>query len=185
MEQKTEKTYLKLIIEDQMERHAGFRIQDLYKMLHQSTCGVKHLLGDEAQAKKVLLSEWETLDKIQKGEALLEVIDPVGEAIRVNLRVLRKIKKNPLGLFEMMKRSADHFQNDEQRLVRYWETIMEWSDERIIPFAKDDVEDFWIDVGRRGFPAVHHSESYTVANRPAYRVVLKSFLEGFTSYEAT
>ena len=31
MEQKTEKTYLKLIIEDQMERHAGFRIQDLYK----------------------------------------------------------------------------------------------------------------------------------------------------------
>ena len=98
---------------------------------------------------------------------------------------IKQVSKVLIGLFEMMKRSADHFQNDEQRLVRYWETIMEWSDERIIPFAKDDVEDFWIDVGRRGFPAVHHSESYTVANRPAYRVVLKSFLEGFTSDEAT
>ena len=41
------------------------------------------------------------------------------------------------------------------------------------------LEDFLIEMGRKGFPAVHHSESYVDANQPAYRVILKRLWEGF------
>lgn len=179
MESQLERTYLKTIIQDHLTHHRGFRVQDLYKMLHQATCGNAHLLVNPEDAEASLFSEWTDLDRVQKGESLLEVIDPSGKMIRINLRVYRKMKNTPLDLLKSIKRTAEYFVRDEQRLVRYWESIMEWSVSGEIPFGKDEVEDFWIDMGCQGFPAVHHSEAYTAANRPAYRIVLKSFWEGF------
>ena len=34
-----------------------------------------------------------------------------------------------------------------------------------------------IEVEKKGFPPIHHSKSYVEANRPSYRVVLKSLWE--------
>jgi hypothetical protein len=184
MKKEIEDRYLKSIIEDHIARHRGFRVQDLYKMLHQAAFGIEHLLTDLDQAREGLISEWETLDKVQKGESLLEVIDPEGTMIRINLRVLRKVQNRPLKLFEVMVESARTYRSDKQKLVRYWESVMSWSDQGEVPFGREEVEDLWIDMGCQGFPAVHHSETYTAANRPAYRIVMKSLWEGFTSDEA-
>jgi len=91
----TERDYLLQIIEDQFRRHPGFQVEDLYKIVYQATLGGDHLLRDKVAAERMFREEWENLGKIQKGEFLLEVIDPKGEVLRVNLRVYRKIGGNP------------------------------------------------------------------------------------------
>jgi len=175
----TEKDYLHQIILDQLRRHPGFGVEDLYKMVYQATCGGDHILTNKSEAKKMLREEWENSGRIPKGETLLEMIDPRGEIMRVNLRVYKKIGGTLQRLFDIFVRSAQGFKKDQERLVAYWETIMEWAEQGDIPFSKDVLEDFLIDVGRKGFPALHHSESYVDANRPSYRVVLKRLWEGF------
>jgi len=169
----TERDVLYRIVQDQLRRHAGFGIEDLYKMMFQATCGGEHLMKNKAEAKKILFDEWEHLDKVQKGEPLREVIDPRGEVLRVNLRVYKKIGGNPRRLFGIFVRSAKDFLSDRDRLIRYWKFLVEMTKSGEIPFSKDDLEDFWIDVERKGFPAVHHTKAYAEANQPAYRVVLQ------------
>ena len=174
----TERDYLLQIIQDQLRRRSGFKVEDIYKMVYQATCGGDHLLSNKSKAKKMLREEWDTLDKIQKGEPLLEVIDPLGQVLRVNLRVYRKIGGAPKKMFDVFVQSAKEFKKDQRRLIRYWQIIMEMVEKGEILFSRDVLEDFLIDVGKKDFPVVHHSESYTDANRPAYRVVLKDLWEG-------
>lgn len=175
----TERDYLLRILEDQFRRHSGFRVDDLYKIVYQATFGGDHFLRDKSAAERMLREEWENLEKVQRRESLLEVIDPRGEVLRVNLRVYRKIGGNPQQMFDIFVRSAEEFNKDRERLVEYWTNITEWAQEGKIPFQKGILEDFFIEMGRKEFPAVHHSESYVDANRPAYRVILKRLWEGF------
>jgi len=174
-----EQEYLLEIIKDQLHRHPGFQVDDLYKMVHQVTFGGAHLLKNKEKARKMLLEEWENTERIPKGETLLEVIDPSGEIIRVNLRVYKKVGGTVNRLFDLFVQSTQGFKQDRDRLVNYWEIITEEAMKGVLPFSKDTLEDFWIEVGRKGFPAVHHSESYIDTNRPAYRLVIKSLWEGF------
>ena len=168
-----EKRYLHQLIQDQMRRHEGFGVEDVYKLVYQATCGGEHLLRNRSAAKEQLREEWENTEKIPKGEPLLEVIDPRGEVMRVNLRVYRKIGGTLERLVAVFVRSAVECEKDQKRLVAYWEVLMELAEREEIPFDRGALEDFWIEMGRKGFPAVHHSERYVDANRPSYRVVLK------------
>ena len=175
----TEIGFLQHIIQDQLHRHSGFKVDDLYKLMYQATCGGEHFLTNKSKARKNLIEEWESMERIPKGETLLEIIDPRGEIMRVNLRVYKKIGGTVQKIFEYFIRSVEAFKKDQDRLVRYWEAIMEMAKKETIPFSRGILEDFYIDVGRKGFPAIHHSESYLDANRPSYRLVLKGLWEGF------
>jgi hypothetical protein len=172
-----EKDLLNKIIQDQLRRYSGFQIRDLYKLIYQICLGGHHLMTNPTMAKKALLEEWKTLDKVNKGEPMLEIIDPLGEVMRVNLRVYRKIGGTPESLFRIMKESVSHFIVSRDRFIRYWDKVMYLSEKEEILFSHGDLEDFWIDMGRKDFPAIHHSDSYTERNRPAYRVILKSYWE--------
>jgi hypothetical protein len=175
----TERDFLLNIIEDQLRRHPGFRVEDLYKMLYQACFGGDHLIKDKAKARKRLQEEWNNTDKIPKGETLIEIIDPRGDVMRINLRIYKKIRGTADRLFDLFVQSAEQFEKDRDRLIRYWGYVMEMVENGEIIFSKSILQDFWIDMGKEGFPAVHHSESYFDANRPAYRIVLKKLWEGF------
>ena len=168
-----EKQYLHRIIQDQMRRHEGFGVEDMYKLVYQATCGGEHLLRNKSAANKKLREEWKNTEKMPKGEPLLEIIDPRGEVMRVNLRVYKKIGGNLERLFTVFVRSAAEFKKDRERLAAYWEVLMAFAKRGEIPFDRGALEDLWIEMGMKGFPAVHHSERYVDANRPSYRVVLK------------
>ena len=178
-----ERDILLHIIQDQLRRHPGFRIGDLYKMLHQICYGGEHLLKNRAKARKALQEEWNNTEKIPKGEPLIEIIDPRSEVMRINLRIFKKIGGTPHRLFDVFIRSAEQAKPDRERLILYWGYIMDMMRAGDIPFSKALLEDFWIDKGKEGFPAIRHSESYIDANRPSYRVVMKNLWEGFEEEE--
>lgn len=176
-----ERDYLLQIIQEQLRRHSGFEVEDLYKIVHQTTCGGDHLLKNKTKAKKVLKGEWKNLGKIQKGEPLLEMIDPRGEIVRVNLRVYRKIGGTVQHMFNLFVQSAQEFRKDQSRLSQYWKWILALAEKEDIPFSRDVLQDFWIKIVKQEFPTIHHSTSYADANQPAYRVILKRLWEGIES----
>jgi hypothetical protein len=177
IDKETERDFLFQIIEDQLRRHSAVGIVDLYKVVYQATYGVDHYIKDKVLARKDLQVEWENTERIPAGETLLEMIDPLGELFRVNIRIYKKIGGESNRLFNLFIRTAEEFKKDANRMNRYWHSIMDWAEEDQIPFSKVDLQDFWIEVGQQGFPPVHHSEGYVNANRPSYRVILKRLWE--------
>jgi hypothetical protein len=174
-----EKEILLQILKDQIRRHPGFYVEDLYKLIFQVTCGGSHLLENHSEVEKSLQDEWNNTERIPKGETLLEVIDPRSEVIRINIRVYKKISGKRDILHQIFIQSAQSFRKDHDRLIRYWEMILDMAGKNEIPFSKEILEDFLIEQGEKKFPAIHHSKAYIDWNRPSYRVVLKKLWEGF------
>lgn len=166
------------IVQDQLRRYPRMKPVDLYKLLYQAALGGEHLLESGAAAEKALKQEWDELDKVQKGEVLLEPIDPRGEVLRVNLRLYRKTGGTPEALLSLFEISAGKFRRDEQRLNAYFQACIDAADRDELPFGKQELEDLYIEMGRQGFPPKHHSKAYREHHKPAYRIVLKSVWDG-------
>jgi len=175
----TEKEILLDILKDQLRRYSKYAVQDIYKLLYQSAMGNKHLLADQKRAREILKEEWKELNKVKPYESLLEIIDPAGVLMRVNLRVYKKTGGQIEKLFEIMKDSAGQFQENPERLKKYWAFAGELADAGKIPFQNSDLLSFWRGIEERGFPEISHSEKYEETHEPAYRVVMKSLWEGF------
>ena len=169
----TEKENLCQILQNQFHRHMNMEVIDLYKLIYQITYGPNHLLENQDQAKAMLREEWENTEKIVAGETLLEVIDPLDQIIRINLRIYKKVGGKSDHLFNLMVQSAQLFQKDGERLIRYWNWITEWARNPEWFFPKKDLDHFWAEMEKEHFPMCHHSKSYIDANRPSYRIVLK------------
>lgn len=174
----SERVSLLAIITDQLRRYPKMKPVDLYKLLYQATFGGEHLLESVKDARNSLKEEWDHLDKVQKGEALLEPIDPRGDVLRVNLRLYRKTGGTPEDLFDLFESSSTRFEKDEERLNAYFNICIDAASKGELPFNKQDLEDLYIDMGRQGFPPKHHSKTYAEHHKPAYRIVLKSVWDG-------
>ena len=180
-----ERKYLLEIVHDQMKRYTHFAVVDMYKLVHQAVFGPAHLIDNETKARNLLWEEWETLEKVRKGESLLEMIDPKGEIIRVNLRVYKKIGGSKHHLFDIMMRSAGKVPKDDSRFIDYWREIEGMAHRGEIPFEREELNDLLIEKGRLEFPPAHHSKQYVETNQPAYRLVLKQLWEGFKTGQNT
>src|SRR4030042_1927156 len=132
----SERDALKEIVEDQLRRHV-MEVADLYKLNSQMCFGPRHLLKDKKNARKLLQEEWDALDKVQKGEPLIEMIDPRGEVLRINLRVSRKTGGDPESLFQVMLTSAENVQPDRNRFLLNWEYFMDMARRKTIPFSEE------------------------------------------------
>jgi len=175
----SEKEIIQDIVKDQLHRYSDYAIQDLYKLFYQATMGNKHLLKNEAKARENLETEWSDLGKVRPYESLLEVIDPADVLMRVNLRVYRKTGGTIQNLFEIMKTTADQFQENSDLLDHYWKVTAQLAEDGQIPFSKSDLMRFWYEMKEQNFPELSHSDKYQEVHEPAYRVVMKSLWEGF------
>ena len=142
--------------------------------MYQSTYGTKHYVKGKSHCQQMLQEEWKDLGKLLKGEPLLEMIDPKGEIIRVNLRVYKKIGGDLNRIYRLFIDLMSEFKEDKERLVQYWEIVLDMAVRNEFQFSLQDLNKFWDHVKKNDFQAGHHSESYVEANRPAYRIVLKS-----------
>jgi len=162
------------IVKDHLSRHPGFKVEDLYKLIFQAACGSAHYVGNRKVAERQLRREWEDGQRIPKGETLIEIIDPRMEKIRINLRLYKKIGGDLKTLVDVFIKSAEMSKMDRGRLFKYWDLLSRWSLDGEVPFSIKDIQNLWKKVKSAGFPPGSHSDEYLNANRPAYRVVLKS-----------
>jgi hypothetical protein len=143
--------------------------------------GSGHLLNNKSRAKKILSEEWKTLNKVLKGEPLLEMIDPLGIVLRVNLRVYKKIGGDLNRIFNVFLNSAKEIKENKMRLIKYWENILNLNNLLKQPFSTVKLNDFWNEVQNNDLPLIHHSEAYVDANQPSYRIIHIKYRDFFTS----
>lgn len=151
---------------------SNFRIDDAYKYLYQATRGGEHAAPDRESAKKWLDREWQNLGPAIKGEPMWEPLCPDGEIGRLNLRPFRDKGGKADDLLDAFLRSARDHKTEVSAFTAAWEELG-----RRLTVKKIGVLDHttWKklddEMRAKNYPAIHHSDEYNGANRPAYRIL--------------
>jgi hypothetical protein len=171
---------------------------DIYKCLHQGEFGVGHTIDQPDGFKQRLYQEimrGMTPDPIR--EPAVEAVSTDGRMLRINLRAMRGFFANDIAgavddLARVCIQSAQVTRGDN---ARFFETLdifrmLNQAGEiavagNVFTFPDELVDTFFFEVRKlmrriRQVPVLSHSENYKRLNRPSYRVVERSVLEGST-----
>jgi hypothetical protein len=153
------------VIQAHVFRYPAMQMQDLYKLLHQATLGSEHAVSD-----RVSVERWMTHELSEMGDGIAEpLIDPIshdGEIVRIHLRPYMVAGHNPMSLLDAFIRTATEYHGNIQYIQQYWQDAI-----AMYFFPTSKMDEFYLDMKLKGFPAVHHSEEYERLYRPAYRVI--------------
>jgi hypothetical protein len=156
------------------QRQPETRIEDAYKWLFHATCGGEHAIEDEGMARQWLDREWLNLTTVGIREPALERLDPKGRIVRIHLRPYKHSGRDREMLLALFVRSAERFRPEKVELRRVWAALGVELMKR--PLSKhltlSEFRRLTMPLERANFPAIHHSDAYVGAYRPAYRVVL-------------
>jgi len=141
--------------------------QDAYKLIHQAACGPAHAVTSQDAAREWLENELKTLTDPWP-ETLIDPISPDGELVRVHLGPFKALGFNSHMLLDAFIHTSLEITPNYQLLESYLLTSL-----TLIPGLKELMET----QRTLGYPALHHSDQYRISYKPAYRVVLKKFLE--------
>ncbi|MFC1724892.1 hypothetical protein ACFL4T_04635 [candidate division KSB1 bacterium] len=161
---------LQSLILHHSELKKNVRIPDIYKLLYQANMGNFHILADPDSAYKILLEEYHSVNPL-KDELLLENISTDNEIFRVNLRPFKKSGLPVDKLFNVMIETVKAVNPDKGKLVKDWKLFKEMVDENKLSFDWEEMNSFELEINKKDFPAVSHSDEYRKANNPSYRVV--------------
>jgi hypothetical protein len=171
----SEEAAFRRMLTTQVLRYPQLEIQDLYKLISQASLGSEHAVGDLEGARRWLMRE---LHELARGpeEPIVDPISPDGRIVRVNLRPYLANSEDLAALLEAFVRTGREYRGTGATLQCYWHYAEHMATVGLLAFAPEALQRFFTKMQAEGFPAVHHSPTYTSAYRPAYRVVLYKFL---------
>lgn len=147
---------------EQLRLHPAMQPRDVIKLCYQAARGAEHLLSDIARARTYFDLEYAATP----ADASLPLFEPISEHVaRVNIAAWKAANLPADWLFRMFVHTASVPMGGTELLTQYvdeaaaiagsmpgWaETLSAWRE--------------------AGMPAVHHSEAYRAAEKPAYRIV--------------
>ncbi len=171
----------------QSRLHSSMKPQDLIKLCYQAAFGAEHLIQDKQRAREYLYQELESIDtSIYQDVPLYEQISD--DIARVNIVAWKK-KSLPINwLFEMFCYKNDQNEGSKDKFMAYLEETKKLVAEKTFSFSSLDFNAYFDEYLKSGICAVHHSEEYRKAEKPAYRIVdtkllrLLPILEHINSY---
>lgn len=163
------------IIADQAQRYPRMQVQDWYKLFYQSALGNEHLLADSSAVYHYLLHEWENLGP-SAGEPLVEYLSADSQVVRLNLRPYRASGGSPADVYRMMAASTSFFTPSVDAFEATLAHLVFLAERGDVWVNPDALAAFIEEQRGRDYPAVHHSELYEQAYRPAYRVLARATL---------
>lgn len=163
------------IILEHASRYPWWVASDLYKLIHQAALGSGHAVTNPAEAPARLEQELANLGE-GPDEPLLDPIAPSGVMLRVHLRPLVQQGLAPEALLKAFLNTANQFRGEQRVLKTYIIQAIELADHDLIHIHLHDFTRYLKLVSSAGYPAVHHSEEFNRAYKPAYRVVAREYL---------
>lgn len=149
-------------------------LRDIYKLLYQRIFGPEHSIGDLRAARERLYLEVVQLPEAPVSTALIEPLS--SELCRVNLQPFIRSGGDIARLWKVFRQTVRDFQPgslvDFQRDWNHFRNTS-WAQ----CYAPELLEQFWQRMATAEFPPVHHSQRYTKAHAPHYRVVCRSLTE--------
>ncbi len=163
------------LIQKQFSMYPEMKIQDLYKFVHQAAMGSEHAVKDFVSTQRWMDEELASMKNVHPNE-LCDTLSPGGKFVRVNMRPYIKLGYDPEKLVNAFIKTANNHKGSIDTLKYYWSIAIYLADEGDIPLNKSEMESFFKEKKRDGFPAVHHSDLYNKLYSPAYRVVATDYL---------
>lgn len=148
------------------------RIEDAYKYLYQATRGGEHAVPSREAAKKWLDNEWQALGAPIMNEPAWEPLCPDDSIGRLNLRPFKDTSGKADDLLNAFLASAIEYKSEPSTFTDAWaefgKRLKKQGFDRLThkEWKRLDGE-----MKKKKYPAIHHTNDYNKANRPAYRIL--------------
>jgi hypothetical protein len=154
-----------------LAEHPEAEAADLYKFLHQAIYGPGHAIPDPDAAARWLDRELKDLGPPLVGEAQCEVLGGQPILVRVNLRPFVAGGGDATDLLDAFVATAAEVRGDPAQMDDAIEIVVRWLRSDDWENLADALERFDAELAPKDYPAIHHSDAYVKAYRPAYRVI--------------
>ncbi len=166
---------LKDVLLTHFDRYPLTEPQDAVKLIYQQEFGPEHLIKDQGKALAMLRGEMDDL-AADRAEPLYESI---GNGLcRLNLRPCKARGIPPEDVCRLFCETAQSVSGDRKRFRQAIRALQELAEVGETPFDAVDLDMFLVQYPD-SCPAVHHSEAYRAAYRPAYRLVLQKKIKDY------
>ncbi|MGQ0578490.1 MAG: hypothetical protein ACT4PQ_06200 [Betaproteobacteria bacterium] len=162
--------FVNQLLSAHLSRYPRLQLADIYKLLHQAALGPGHAISDPESAGAHLKHEARSLGD-GPAEPLPDVISPDERLARVHLRSWLAAGRNLDDLNRAFVETAKSYPPSRERLEKFCGCLGDLAGAGGIPFAQQEVIDFFEKIARSGYPVVHHSAEFSALYKPAYRVV--------------
>ncbi len=157
----------------QSHLHPSMTPRDIAKLCYQAARGAEHLLSDLDRARGYLERELEATP----ADGDIPLIEPISDDVaRVNLAAWKARGLSSDLLFDLFAATASVRREGEDLLPVYLALAGEWLTCTEGPVEPAEWQEFLRRYEEQGYPAVHHSEVYRAAEKPAYRIVRRDLL---------
>ena len=154
-----------------LDDHPLAGAEDLYKFLHQAVYGPGHAISDREAAEAWIDRELEGLGPPREGEAPCEALGGEPPLVRVNLRPFVADRGDPDLLLDAFVSSAEPKRGESRRMTTVLSLAASYVQCAGRGELAPELKELSAELAEKGYPAVHHSEAYVEAYKPAYRVV--------------
>ncbi len=153
----------------QYQKYPMMQISDIFKYIFQSSFGCEHLVSDEHSAIRRIISEYEAARPCVCGVDKLD-----GAYSRVHLGCIGEgMSTDTLGRLFLL--SAVREDGALDALAGKLKTVRDMVREGELPFDESELEREISRWAASGYGALHHSDAFRAAYRPAYRVISDRF----------
>ena len=157
---------------EHVKRHPSMMPQDVIKLCYQAAFGAEHLLSDLSAARRYFDLE---LDSVQAVDG--ELYEMISDAVcRVNLAVVKAGRISCDEIFDAFVASASISADGQERFTGFIQEAEKIVLSGICNFPVEQWREFMERYSSAGMPAVHHSQRYREAEKPAYRIINRKLL---------
>ena len=154
-----------------LDDHSVAGAEDLYKFLHQAVYGPGHAIPNPEAAAAWMERELADLGPSPEGEPACEDLGGEPPLVRVNLRPFVAGGGDPDLLVAAFVASANREWGNSHRMEIVLSLAASYVQCAGHGELSPELEALNNELAAQGYPAIHHSEAYLEAYRPAYRVV--------------
>lgn len=162
------------IIRNHVFSHPSIQPQDIVKLCYQAVFGAEHLLTDKSRVRTYWEREWESVSPID-----LPLCEPISaEYSRVNLSAWKFAGFEAEWLWRMFYLTASRPDSScALRLEDIFNIVTAMAENNELPFSPNEWRVFVTAYQQNGGGPVHHSEQYRTAEKPAYRVIHRRYID--------
>lgn len=159
-------------LEEQIKMHPSMQMQDVVKLCYQAAYGAEHLLSDEGMARRYFETEFGRLEP-----ADIPLFENISDNYcRVNMAAWKYHNKPMEQLFDLFVRTARQKVYDEEILLELLEEAAVTIESSETNFSADEFRKYSVRYMSAGCPVIHHSDEYRAGEKPAYRLVRRTFI---------
>ncbi|MCK5344744.1 MAG: hypothetical protein KAR20_15125 [Candidatus Heimdallarchaeota archaeon] len=175
-----------------IRKYSSITLRDIYKFIHQGTCGWSHLsqLGSLQHLQNMLIKEIASVGVPFESDELFELLDETTGLGRINLRIWKNDPRvTTEDLWTLMLESNTPIPDSSFLFLQRWKFVQECTANEILLVQSHHSEfsEKWLNLvsemvkekTANAIPLVSHSRLFRTAYSPQYRLAHKRILEAF------